>query len=158
MIREQKLEQWAERELLRNIKNIIVPDEQNGFLAFGHYYLRADNQLCWVELEHSTVACFSNKKTAISWCIADKYHQYSLANSILSLDQKKQLLENDVRCHQQQLAHTKNFDFAEVLTAKLQPKISQLAAINTELEKCLKTTKYFQIRGFSNETARTRVS
>jgi hypothetical protein len=158
MIREQKIQHWAERELYRNIDNIIVNDNCNGFIAFGRYHLQPDETGCWVYLETSTAGHFSSKKTAISWCVADKYHQYKLANQILLLDQKKQLLAADVDCRRRQITHSKDAEFTETVTAKMTPKLSQLTSINAELDKCLKTAKYFQIRGFSNETARTRVS
>jgi phosphoglycerate-specific signal transduction histidine kinase len=158
MIREQKVERWAERELYRHIDNIIVNDNSNGFIAFGRYHLRPSTNGCWIDLETATVGHFSSKKTAISWCVADRYHQYKLANQIQTLDQKKQLLAADVDCRRRQIAHSKNAEFTETVTAKILPKISQLTSINAELDKCLKTAKYFQIRGFSNETARTRVS
>jgi phospholipase C len=158
MIRHQKVERWAERELYRHIDNIIVNDNTDGFIAFGRYHLRPDDAGCWVDLETSTAGHFSSKKTAISWCVADKYYQYKLANQILALDQKKQLLAADINCRRRQISHSKNSEFTETVTAKMLPKMSQLTSINAELDKCLKTAKYFQIRGFSNETARTRVS
>jgi hypothetical protein len=158
MIHEQKLERWAEREFRRHVDNIIVDDVSNGLLAFGKYYLQPNSTGCTVTQADDTCISFSNKKTAISWCVADKFKQYTLANSIKTLDQKRQLLSADVNYHQHQLNRTRNTEFADTVAAKLSIKASKLAAINTELEKCIKTAKYFQIRGFSNETARTRVS
>jgi hypothetical protein len=158
MIQEQKIERWAERELYRHINNIIISDNSNGFVAFGRYHLRPDDVGCWVDLETATVGCFSSKKTAISWCVANKFRQHDLADQILALDQKKQMLSADVDCRRRQIARSKNAEFTETVTAKIMPKLSRLTSINAELDKCLKTAKYFQIRGFSNETARTRVS
>jgi hypothetical protein len=158
MIQEQKLEQWAEREFRRHVDNIIVDDVDHGLLAFGRYHLIPGQIGCRVQLADDTELVFSNKKIAISWCVADKYHQYALANIIRILDQKRQLLSADIECHRRQIINTKNSNFADTVEAKLGVKTAKLEAINTELEKCIKTAKYFQIRGFSNETARTRVS
>ncbi len=158
MKHEQKLEQWAEREFRRHVNNIIVDDPDHGLIAFGRYHLQPEQTHCTVCTSDDSKLRFSNKRTALSWCVADKYRQYALANNILILDQKRQILSADVDCRQRQVYHTKNFMFAETVTAKLGIKTAKLQAINTELEKCIKTAKYFQIRGFSNETARTRVS
>jgi hypothetical protein len=51
----------------------------------------------------------------------------------------------------------RNEDFYEIVNIKIQPKVSQFNLVNSELEKCVKSAKYLQIRGFNNETARTRV-
>lgn len=155
---DQKLEQWAEREFRRHVNNIIISDPAAGIVAFGRYHLTPDSAGCVIQQFDDSQIRFSNKRTAISWCILDKLQQYSLANSIQLLDQKKQLLSADVECHRRQMATTKNNEFADTIAAKLSVKIAKLEAINTELEKCIKMAKYFQIRGFSNETARTRVS
>jgi hypothetical protein len=158
MTSEQKLEQWAEREFRRHISNIIVDDPDHGLIVFGRYHLQPTQWHCTVCTSDESKLYFSNKRTALSWCVADKYHQYALANSIQTLDQKRQLLLADIDCRQRQVGNTKNSSFVDTVAAKLGVKTAKLQAINTELEKCIKTAKYFQIRGFSNETARTRVS
>jgi len=158
MKHKQKLEQWAEREFRRNVNNIIFVDDQHGIIAFGRYHLHLDQAGCTIRMHDDTKLIFSNKKTAMSWCVADKYQQYALANTIRILDQKRQLLLADVTHGRRQTIAARHSDFAETVEAKLSLKQLRLQAIDTELEKCIKTAKYFQIRGFSNETARTRVS
>jgi hypothetical protein len=158
MTSEQKLEQWAEREFRRHASNIIVDDPNHGLIVFGRYHLQPGSTHCTVGTSDDNYLCFSNKRTALSWCVADKYHQYALANTIQILDQKRQLLSADIDCRQRLATHTKNHSLVDTVAAKLSVKTAKLEAINTELEKCIKTAKYFQIRGFSNETARTRVS
>jgi hypothetical protein len=158
MKQEQKLEQWAEREFRRNVNNIIFVDDDHGIIAFGRYHLHSNQAGCTISMHDDSRLTFSNKKTAMSWCIADKYQQYALANTIQILDQKRQLLSADVAHARRKVATARRSDFAETVEAKLSLKLTQLQAIDTELEKCIKTAKYFQIRGFSNETARTRVS
>jgi hypothetical protein len=158
MKQEQKLEQWAEREFRRNVNNIIFVDDDHGIIAFGKYHLHSNQAGCTISMYDDSQLTFSNKKIAMSWCVADKYQQYALANTIRILDQKRQLLLADVTHSRRQTLTARNSNFVETVEAKLSLKQSQLQAIDTELEKCIKTAKYFQIRGFSNETARTRVS
>jgi hypothetical protein len=158
MIQEQKLEQWAEREFRRNADNIIITDDQLGIIAFGRYHLQSTDAGCTVSMHDDSTMTFSNKKIAISWCVADKRQQYALANLIRILDQKRQLLSADVAHGRRLMSTARHNNFVETIEAKLSLKIARLQAIDTELEKCIKTAKYFQIRGFSNEIARTRVS
>ena len=154
MTREQKLERWAEREVRRNIHTMIVNDESGGYVAFGRYHLRPADQLFEVYTPgDNLIGTFSNKRTAISWCVADKYHQYNLANNIQMLDHKRQQLAADIYCRRSQAQQGRTEDFYETVNTKIQPKQELLDSVTAELEKCINSAKYLQLRGFSNETA-----
>jgi len=155
MNQEQKVERWAEKELRRNIDHLIINDG-DGLIVFGLYAIKQADQ-GWNVSDHDRVIHqFQNKKTAISWCVADKYKKYQLASNILALDRKKQLLAADIHCRRVLGERSKTESFRETVEAKVQPKILQFNGISSELEKCINQTKYLQIRGFSNETERTR--
>jgi hypothetical protein len=64
-------------------------------------------------------------------------------------------MEADLYVTRSQADRTRNEGFAEVVLTKLQPKVERLSWLNNELEKCLNSAKYLQLRGFQNETART---
>ena len=156
MNKEQKLERFAEKELRRNMHILIVDDEKGGYIAFGSYYLKPKTNVFEVwSLSEDIIGTFSNKRTAISWCVADKFNQLNLAQEIKNLDRKKQSLSADIHCRQQVADRSRDQGFAEVVLTKLQPKVEQYTLLNTELEKCLNSAKYLQLRGFQNETART---
>jgi len=150
-----KLERWAEKEFRRNINNLII-DEGQYLIAFGYYYIEQQKQGWLVQTRTQIIHQFHNKKTAISWCVADKYQKFQLANHILNLDRKKQLLAADIHCRQTLGERSKTESFHETVLTKIQPKLLQYTGISAELEKCINQTKYLQIRGFSNETERTR--
>lgn len=155
MTREQKLERWAEREVRRNLHTMIVDDESGGYVAFGQYHLRPADQVFEVyTLSNNLIGTFSNKRTAISWCVADNHKQLRLAHSIKTLDKKKQILSADIYCRRQMADRSRNTGFSEVVLTKLQPKVQQHTWVDLELEKCLNSAKYIQLRGFQNETAR----
>lgn len=151
MNNEQKVERWAEKEIRRNLDHLII-DQGQQLIAFGLYHLESVNQ-GWVVSDHDKIIHqFHNKKTAISWCVADKYKKFQLANNILSLDRKKQTLSADIHCRRALGERSCNESFYETVNAKIQPKIMQYNSVTNELEKCINQTKYLQIRGFSNET------
>jgi len=155
MNREQKLEQWAEREFKRNIKTIIVDDGQGSVMVFGRYWIEpVDTRFC-VRTWTSEIHCFSSKKAAMAWCTADNQEKFNLSNNILMLDKKKQALAADIYCRKMIGDHSRNGNFYDVVNTKVQSKIDLYNLINLELEKCLNRAKYLQIRGFNNETART---
>jgi hypothetical protein len=150
---DQKLERWAERELSRNLKHMIVDDQSGAYVAFGQYYLEPKSQGYSVSTWDRLIHVFSNKRTAISWCVADKYHQYNLANNIQVLDSKRQQLASDIHCRRAQAQQGRTEDFYETVNTKIQPKQELLDSVSAELEKCINLAKYLQLRGFSNETA-----
>lgn len=155
MTQEQKLERFAERELMRNISHMIVEDDENGYVVFGKYHLTPQTHGFLVSTWTKDIHCFDSKRNAISWCVADKYNQFKLANTILNLDRKKQTLAADIHCRQGVGKRSKSDHFYEIVHMKVQPKLSLLSSVSSELEKCVNLAKYMQIRGFSNETART---
>jgi len=154
MNREQKLETWAEREIQRNLHRMIIDDGEGDFIVFGKYYMHPTNTGVEINTWDKPVHCFANKRTAISWCVADHVNHLNLANQILNLDRKQQILHNDIHCRHTLGNRGRTEDFAEIVNTKMQPKVDQHRMVSSELEKCIKLAKYIQIRGFNNETAR----
>lgn len=155
MNREQKLERWAEREFSRNLHTIIIDDDNGGYIVFGRYHLRPAIHTVEVYNFHDQLlGKFSNKKTAMSWCVADKNNQHDLARCISNLDMKKQSLSADIECRRQLADKSLTTEFSETVLTKLQSKVQFRASVIRELEKCLNSAKYIQLRGFQNETAR----
>lgn len=154
MNKEQKLERWAEKEIQRNIHAMIIADDRGGFVAFGKYWIQPTETGYLVKTWSDEIHEFSNKKTAISYCVADNNNLINLAIRIKTLDTKQQLLANDIRCRRLQCNQTRSQDFYDSVDIKVQPTVVRHQAIATELEKCINMAKYIQIRGFHNETAR----
>ncbi len=151
----EKLEAFASRELEQVKENLIVPDDRGGYTLFGRYRVVPYKQRYQVRPPGSDSIVFGSKKSAFSWCVADKLKQYNLARTIEVLDQKKQILEADILCRRALANRSKSMEFKENVDLKIQPKIVSLNAVNSELEKCVNSAKYWQIRGFSNETNRS---
>jgi hypothetical protein len=85
----------------------------------------------------------------MSWCVADHLQQYKLAQNIRILDNKKQTLTADIHCRRGQADCSTRPEFREMVRTKLAPKIENLTLLNQELEKCLNSAKYLQLRGFA---------
>jgi hypothetical protein len=50
------------------------------------------------------------------------------------------------------MARSKSFEFRDILSVKISNQQRQYQAIDTELSKCINLAKYWQYRGFNNET------
>jgi hypothetical protein len=150
MTRDQKLERFAERELKRVYTELIIDDEHGGYVAFGRYHVKP-NPVGFAVYYHSDdlVSVFSSKRTAMSWCVADHLQQHRLAQNIRILDNKKQTLTADIHCRNGQADGSNRPEFREMVRTKLAPKIENLTLLNQELEKCLNSAKYLQLRGFA---------
>lgn len=155
MTLDQKLENWAERELKRNITNIILDSDDGSIIVFGRYCIQPRDSGFSVHTWDREIHCFSSKKTAMSWCTADHQGQYNLSTRILILDRKKQTLAADIYCRRTLGERGRHETFYEIVNMKIQPKIDLYNAVTAELENCINRAKYLQIRGFNNETART---
>ena len=149
MTREQKLERFAERELKRVYTELIIDDEHGGYVAFGRYHLRPESAGFSVYHSDDLVSTFSSKRTAISWCVADNARQYSLARNIQILDNKQQSLAADIHCRRSQAQRSTRSQFAETVMTKLSIKIQRYNNIQSELEKCVNSAKYLQLKGFA---------
>lgn len=155
MNKQKKLEEFASREIANLSSKLIVDDGRGGIIAFGKYNIIPTDYKFIVEIKNQNAMTFGSKKSAISWCIADQHNQLALARAIHTLDTKKSALAADIHCRKTMASRSKHEDFYETVSAKIQFKIDYLESVDAELEKCLNSAKYMQIRGFSNETART---
>ena len=155
MNKQKKLEVFAAKEIVNLADKLIVDDGRGGILAFGKYNIIPTDYKFIVNIKNQDPLTFGSRRSAISWCIADQHNQLTLARIIHVLDTKKHTLAADIHCRQVLANRSKHEDFYESVSIKLQRKIDHMEAVDAELEKCLNSAKYMQIRGFSNETART---
>jgi hypothetical protein len=155
MNREQKLERWAEKQILESIHNLIIDDEEGGWVVFGCYYLTETDQGYNVHKYSSSMGTFASKRSAVSWCVADKNRQLNLAITIKKLDMQKSLVAADIECRRSVANRSRDPLFRETVRTKIEPKITYYKSVSAELEKCINSAKYLQLRGFSNEIART---
>jgi hypothetical protein len=154
MNQQQKLERFAHSHTRAALKKSIIPLDDDGYLVFGQYVMKASANGFDVFQYNDPVGSFSSKKTAMSWCIAESCKQYQLSFDIQVLDSKKSQLSADISTRRQLGEMSKYSSTAELIETKLEPKIRYYNSVKAELEKCINSAKYLQLRGFSNETAR----
>lgn len=137
-------------------KNSIIPNEDGSYTAFGQFTIRSTD-ICTFTVEKYSNSCgeFTSIKSALSWCIAEKYKQYSLSDSILTLETKRLVLLADLHVRNKLATKFKNSEHRTIVELKLQTRKDRLKLLDDQLSKCVSLAKYWQIRGFNNETVRT---
>jgi hypothetical protein len=132
--------------------NLIFQNKVGEYEVFGRFIIKKEKNLCRVYCSDTEKGVFSNTKSALSWCIAIKFYQYNLARDILNLDNKLTSLSNDINARANIADKSKNLDFQETLEIKLENKIIYKKQIEKQLHKCITYAKYYQQKGFNNET------
>jgi predicted transposase YbfD/YdcC len=153
---ENKLDRWAERELARNINDLIIQDAQGSVFAFGRYVIMADKNGAKVIKHGNDIAVFTNRATAMSWCVADQHNRINLARHVWSLDLSKRMLQQDLHARKAAAERSRDADFRERVLTKISSKQNQLDQVRAELAKLMSQAKYIQLQGSQHETSRTR--
>ena len=137
-------------------ENLILTDEQGRYHLFGRYEIQQQKHKVLVKLPNREAIEFGLMRAAVSWCIADKCNQYSLCDEIKRCDQRLQHNHQD----HQVLAHVarriQDSDRKAIAEIKSDEARLKYLFAREQLTKCVSRAKYFQIRGFNDEIARTR--
>lgn len=153
---KKNIEKALKSELTTMIPNIIVENIDGSYWVFGQYnIIPTDNQFL-VQKSQTNIGTFNSKKIALSWCIANRNNQYTLANELKDLDKKIAETENDIYVRSNIANKSDNIELKRIVRSKMELRISQKNAMEARLKKCINIVKYWQQRGFNNETTRTR--
>lgn len=150
----QKMQEVLEPELMSLAPNTILRDGDS-YLVFGQYTMQREAQHWIVAQSRKDPRQFGSARTALSWCIAEKYQQHHVSAEIVRLDSEKSLLTADISTRSYLRQRMKNSNLREAVDAKLDARRLRLHGVQTSLDKYVSMAKYWQIRGFNNETART---
>jgi hypothetical protein len=132
----------------------IIPDGRD-YIVFGRYRIQRKPGLVSVLRYGNSMGDFTMVKSALAWCIADKHSQTLLADDIHRLEQQRGLLIADLETRTNLAAKIKDPHLSESVDAKIETRKQRLENLNLRLTKCINLAKYWQTRGFNNETART---
>lgn len=159
MNKQSKLEKFAVQELRRNKNILIMPDDSGGYVAFDRYHIRPQKTGFEVmSRSYDRISLFSNQRVAMGWCVADKFNHITLASSIKNLDSRKQQLSAHIATVSAALRQSKDSEFEEVVETKLSESLVQFRSVCEQLDKCVNSAKYLQLKGFQNEIERPYAS
>ena len=155
MTKDQELEAWVRSELQTIMPNFIWRNDDGEYELFGKYRIVSTRPGYTVYCHANAVGEFSSTKTAVSWCVADKYCNYNLAREIHNTDSRLTAVSNDEFVRAGVANRSKQADFRESIDIKLETKIIRKKELENQLTKYINLAKYLQQRGFDNETARS---
>lgn len=150
----KKLIALAQQELPTMVDNLIIKDG-NTYKVFGKYTITKQKYNYQVITTTDIEEQFSSTRSALAWCIADKFNNLNLARDIVNLDSMITRQQQDIQVRKAQITRCKDGNFADTVAAKVDCKQQQCRVLEHELSKCINRAKYLQYRGFSNETSRT---
>jgi hypothetical protein len=135
--------------------NFIWCNDAGEYELFGKYRIVPTRPGYTVYCAANAIGDFSSTRTAVSWCVADKYQNYNLARDILRTDNRLTAVSNDVFVRMGVASRSKRPEFKESIDTKLETKIIRRKELEQQLAKYVNSAKYLQQRGFDNETARS---
>lgn len=149
----QDLLEKLAQEFMVNNPNIIMRVGEE-IRAFGKYTIRKDNHTYQIFRGATLAAQPSSSKVAISWCVADKYCKVALSVELLQLDQEIERRTNELIYYQTVQKKTQDSLRWFVMSDRIQECQLRLRLAKEQLDKCLNSAKYWQLKGFKDETAR----
>jgi hypothetical protein len=151
----KKLEQWIRGELTGISPNLIMRCSEDEYQLFGNYRIVRLKTGVEVWRQNTLISDFSSTKTATAWCVADKFNKFDLANQLLETDHRLSHIKNDIKLRMNLAKRSNSAKFKDQVISKLESKFVNQKCLEKQLTECVNLAKYFQHRGFSNETART---
>jgi hypothetical protein len=152
---DRELEQLFRQEFRDILPNTIWQNDNGVYEVFGCYQISKQKLGYTVTNGATDVGVFATTRSALSWCIADKNHAYNTAREILTVDNKLNLLTQDINTRSAVGDRSQDPAWREIILTKLETKVIHKKQLENQLAKCVNWAKYCQQKGFNNETART---
>jgi hypothetical protein len=154
MIKDQEFERWVTHEFCQRLPELVWRNEDGDYEAFGKYHIIPQKPGYRVYVNDDDQGFFNSSRSAISWCVADKYNKLNLARDLLKFDNMLANISNDIFVRAGIANKTKDPNVKESIETKLEPKLIQKRELEQQLTKCVNWAKYLQQKGFDNETSR----
>lgn len=146
------LERIAKDHLINNVNAILKVDDE--IRAFGKYSIRQADNHYEIYRGATLVSEPKSRQVALSWCIADKYNKTQLAQELLFFDQELERRHNEIEYYEHTLKVTADSVKKYVVSDRLRQARAQQKHLTERLEECVNSAKYWQQKGFKDETAR----
>jgi len=153
---ETRLDVMLGSDLAMAQRNMIHRGADGAYEVFGRWQLQEHGDRVTVSRREQVVCEFSSLRVAVSWCIAEKYNQRELSADIRRLDQDLCRLRDQDWVRRQAAESLRDPDRRVTALIKSQEAHRRYCVIGERLTECARRAKYFQIRGFNDEIARTR--
>lgn len=149
------LERMAREQFLDNPNAIFRMGED--VHAFGRYLIHRSRDGYQIFRGATLAAETGSSRVAISWCIADKLNKHELTQEIIWADQAVEWRTKEIENYRHTLDISQDQAKKYIVADRLADAQIKLKSAQERLDKCLNLAKYWQHKGFNNETARTGI-
>ena len=148
----ERFQHLIDQHLFNNPNSIL--QSKDSIQAFGIYTIYKHKTCYKIYKNKMFFAETSTAKCALAWCIADKYKINTLREKIQKLDLDLSRKQVEIQCFKNILKGTVPTLRKLAIEDKLQESLIKAASLKNQLNKCLNSAKYYQLKGFENETSR----
>ena len=151
----RKLKSFTSHSLQSLSANIIVKVKDD-YIVFSRYRISPTKHGYYEVFRNGTlVQEFTNSRNALAWCILEKNARIEDANDLLGQDKRIGWLELDIDRQTQIMNTTQDNDRRALMATKVTNNIHVRGDIKIKLQEQIELAKYYQQKGFDNETKRT---
>lgn len=154
MIKDHDFERLVQSEFKNLLSSLVWKNDDGSYEAFGRYLIVPEKPGYTVYINDDEQGYFHSTRTAMSWCIADKFKKFNLAREVLTIDNILANVTNDIYVRVGVANKCKDAQLRENIETKLEPKILHKRTLEQQLNNCVNRAKYLQQKGFANETQR----
>lgn len=146
------LERIAREQYLDNPNAIF--QEGDDIWAFGRYLIHPAGDGYQIFRGATLAAQTGSSRVAISWCVADKLNRFQITQEMLWADQEVLWRQQEIQGYRHTLDRTQDSVKKFVVQDRMADAQIKLRYARERLDKCLNLAKYWQQKGFNNETSR----
>lgn len=146
------LENIAQQNLFNNSNSVFETD--NEVTAFGQYRIKKSSTGCVILKRNVLIQETATLRSALSWCVADKYNLDQLKHNLIQYDHELARRETDVLHYIHTIRNSQDHELKNAVFDRLLECKDRIKWLKKKLDKCINSAKYCQQKGFDNETSR----
>lgn len=140
---------------LQSLSSNIIVKVNDDFVVFGRYKISPTSDGYFNLYRHGTLVHeFTNSRNALAYCILENRARIEEAEHLLCQDKRLQRLDADIDRQSQIMRTTKDATRRMLMSDKVLNNIAIRSDIKIKLNDTIELAKYYQQKGFEDETAR----
>lgn len=141
---------------LQSLSSNIIVKVKDDFVVFSRYTISPVGDGYFNLYRHGTLVHeFTNSRNALAYCILENQARIEEAFYLLEQDKRLQRLDADIDRQSQIMRTTKDEDRRMLMADRVLNNIAIRSDIKIKLNDTIDLAKYYQQKGFDDETART---
>ena len=141
---------------LQSLSTNIIVKVKDDFVVFSRYTISPVGDGYFNLYRHGILVHeFTNSRNALAYCILENQARILEAEHLLRQDKRLQRLDTDIDRQSQIMRTTKDDNRRMLMADKVLNNIAIRSDIKINLNDTIELAKYYQQKGFDDETART---